>query len=455
MNASAVMPSAPSWRRAAILFVAAVASSFLALVPAHATKIERIVSPGGIEAWLVRDSTVPVVALNFAFTGGSSQDPAGRAGLANMTAALLDEGAGDLDAAAFQERLERQAIEIRFNTDRDHFRGSLRTLTERSGDAFELLRLAITAPRFDAAAIERIRTQLASVLRRETTDPTTIASKTWWSTAFPNHPYGLPTKGTAESLAAIQAGDLRDYARRVLARDRLKVAVVGDIDAAAAGAMLDKVFGALPAKAELTPVAIAQPAGLGRRMVVTFDAPQAVVSMGGVGLPRKHPDYMTAYIVNHILGGGSFTSRLYQEVREKRGLAYGVNTYLYSMQRSALFLGSTQVRADRAGESIAIIEQEIRRMAESGPTADELAKAKDYLMGSYALAFDSSTKIAAQLVQIQIDDLGIDYITRRRDLIDAVTLADARRVAKNLLETGLLTTVVGRPVGVTSTGGPG
>ena len=455
MNASVAVKYAPSWRHAAMVMLAAAAALFCAFTPAEATKIDRIVSPGGIEAWLVRDSTVPVVALNFAFSGGSSQDPAGKAGLANMTAALLDEGAGDLDAAAFHERLERQAIEIRFSTDRDHFRGSLRTLTERSGDAFELLRLALTAPRFDAAAVERIRTQLASVLRRESTDPNTIASKAWWSTAFPNHPYGMPTKGTPESLAAIQIPDLRDYARRVVVRERLKIAVVGDIDAEAAGAMLDKVFGALPAKPELTSVANAQPAGLGRRMVVPFDAPQAVVSVGGVGLPRKHPDYMTAYIVNHILGGGSFTSRLYQEVREKRGLAYGVNTYLYSMEHSALFLGWTQVRADRTGDSIAIIEQEIRRMADSGPTADELAKAKDYLMGSYALAFDTSTKIAAQLVQIQIDDLGIDYITRRRDLIDAVTAEDARRVAKNLLETGLLTIVVGRPVGVTSTGGPG
>jgi zinc protease len=179
------------------------------------------------------------------------------------------------------------------------------------------------------------------------------------------------------------------------------------------------------------------------------------VSLGGIGLPRRHPDYMTAYIVNHILGGGSFTSRLYQEVREKRGLAYGVNTYLYAMQHSALFLGWTQVRADRAGDSIKIIQDEIRQMAEKGPTAEELAKAKEYLMGSYALAFDTSTKIAAQLVQLQIDDLGIDYIERRAALIQSVTLEDAKRVAKTVLETGLFITVVGRPTGVTSSGGPG
>ncbi|HEX2216340.1 MAG TPA: pitrilysin family protein, partial [Xanthobacteraceae bacterium] len=373
--------------------------------PAQATKIERLVSPGGIEAWLVRDATVPLVAVQFAFAGGSSQDPAEKAGLSNMVSALLDEGAGELDAAAFQEQLERQAIELRFHADRDHFRGSLRVLSEKRDAGFDLLRLALTAPRFDSEAVERIRTQIGAQLRRESTDPSEITSKVWWSTAFAGHPYGHPTKGTPESIVSIAIDDLKNYAQRVLARDQLKVAIVGDIDTGAAGAMLDRVFGGLPAKAELKTIVPALPSGLGRRVVVSFDTPQAVVSLGGVGLPRKHPDFMAAFVVNHILGGGSFTSRLYQEVREKRGLAYGVSTYLYPMEHSALFMGWTQVRADRAGESIKIMEAEIQRMAESGPTADELAKAKDYLKGSYALRFDSSTKIAAQLVQIQIDNL--------------------------------------------------
>jgi zinc protease len=198
-------------------------------------------------------------------------------------------------------------------------------------------------------------------------------------------------------------------------------------------------------------VPYALPTGLGHRTVIELDVPQAVVSFGGVGLPRKHPDFITAYVVNHILGGGSFTSRLYQEVREKRGLAYGVSTHLYPLERSALLSGWTAVRADRTGEAVELIEAEFRQMAESGPTEEELAKAKDYLKGSYALRFDTSTKIAAQLVQIQVDDLGIDYIERRNRLIDGVTLDDAKRVAKSLLSTGQLVIVVGKPKGMTST----
>lgn len=422
---------------------------------AHATNIERVVSPKGIEAWLVRDATVPLIAVDFAFAGGTSQDPADKPGVAHITSTLLDEGAGNLDAAAFQDAMERNAVELRFRADRDHFRGSLRALSERKDQSIELLRLALTAPRFESEAIERMRAQVLAELRREASNPSDLASKAWWSTAFPGHPYGRPEKGTLDSVAQIGAADVKTYARQVLTRDRLKVAIVGDIDANAAGALLDRVFGELPATSELSSTPEAKPAGLGRRLVVTFDTPQAVVSFGGPGLPRKHPDFMTAFVVNHILGGGSFTSRLYQEVREKRGLAYGVSTALYPMEHSALFVGWTQVRADRAGDSIGIIEAEIRRMAEEGPTDEEIARAKEYLTGSYALRFDTSTKIAGQLVQIQIDDLGIDYINKRNALIEAVTKADAKRVAKSLLDAGLLITVVGRPVGVTSTGGPG
>jgi zinc protease len=447
--------SAAASRRPLLAMLAVAALAWLVVMPAaHATTIERVVSPKGIEAWLVHDQTVPLIALNYAFTGGTSQDPADKAGLAYMVSSLLDEGAGDLTSRAFQDKMEADAIELRFNASRDHFTGSLRTLASRRDTAFELLRLALNAPRFDTDAVERIRNQIAVVLRRESANPSDIVTKAWWSNAFPNHPYGQPQSGTPESIARIRVGDLRGYVHHVFARDHLKIAIVGDIDAAGAGALIDKAFGDLPAKAELTKVADAKPAGVGRRIVVDFDVPQSIISFGGPGLARKDPDFMAAYLVNHILGGGSFTSRLYQEVREKHGWAYGVNTYLYPMDHSALFSGWTQVRSERAGDALNLIEAEIRRMADSGPTADELTKAKAYLKGSFALQFDTSTKIAAQLVQLQLLDLGIDYINRRNELIDAVTLDNAKRVAKRLLQGGLLVAVVGRPAGITATPTP-
>ena len=426
----------------------------LLAAPALATTIERVVSPGGIEAWLVHEPAVPMIAIDFAFVGGAAQDAPAKGGTATLVASLLDEGAGDLDAKTFHARLERKAIELGFQAERDTLRGTLRTLTENKDEAFEYLRLALTQPRFDQSDVEVIRAQILSMLRRATTSPTDIANLRWWQVAFADHPYGRPVNGTLESVPAVTIADLKDYTHRVLARGSLKVAVVGDIDAETVKAMLDRVFGELPAQPDLKPVPNVSPQGLGRRIVVKLDVPQAVVAFGGPGIARKDPDFMAAYIVNHILGGGAFSSRLYQEVREKRGLAYSVYDSLVWLNHSALFLGGTATRADRASETLEVIDKEIHRLAEEGPTEDELTKAKAYLNGSFVLNLDTSSKIAALLVQLQLDGLGIDYFSRRPEMINAVTLEDARRVAKRMLDGGMLVTVAGRPEGLASTSAP-
>jgi zinc protease len=417
---------------------------------ASAMTIEKIVSPSGIHAWLVREHAVPLVSLNYAFHGGASQDDAAKAGTASLASNLLDEGAGKLDSKAFQERLEDHAIELGFDVGRDYFRGSLRTLNEHRDEAFNLLHLALTEPRFDPDAVERVRGQVLAGLRRETTNPNMLASRRWWRTAFPDHPYGRESKGTLETVPRITAADLRGYVKNVFARSELTVSIVGDIDAATAGKLIDRAFASLPKQNKLKPVPAAKPTNLGQQIVIDVNVPQAVVNFGGQGIARQDPDFIAGYIVNHILGGGSFSSRLYKEVREKRGLAYGVSDSLVWFRRAAVVIGGTATRGDRTADALKVIEHEIKRMAESGPTADEMAAAKDYIKGSYALSLDTSSKIAAQLTQIQLDKLGIDYIQRRDKLIDAVTVADAKRVAKRLYGGGLLVTVAGRPKGLTS-----
>src|ERR1700687_192398 len=249
------------------IFVAAVAAlATLSAAPASAMQIEKIVSPSGIEAWLVREQSAPLVALNYAFIGGSSQDAADKAGTANLAADLLDEGAGDLDAKTFHERLESRAIELTFNVSRDYFRGSLRTLNEHRDEAFDLLRLALTQPRFDTESVERVRGQELSSLRRDSKNPNELASRSWWAAAFPDHPYGRESKGTLQTVPNITADDMRDYVRRAFARNELKISIVGNIDAKPAGALIDRAFAGLPAKNDLKPVADATPRGLGRRI---------------------------------------------------------------------------------------------------------------------------------------------------------------------------------------------
>ena len=436
--------------RVVSLAAAIAATSIMFVASAGATTIERVISPGGIEAWLVHERAVPLIAVEFAFVGGAVQDPPGKAGTAALAASLLDAGAGELDSVAFTDRLERKAIQMNFSAQRDTIHGTMRTLTENRDDAFELLRLAVTVPRFDAKDVEISRAQILSLLRRETTSPTDIASQRWWETAFEGHPYGRPVNGTSETVSSISIADLKSYAHRVLARQNLKIAVVGDIDVETLKVLLDRTFGALPEKPELYPIANVAPRGLGRRIEVSLDVPQTVVDFGGPGISRQDPDFMAAYLINHILGGGSTDSRLYQEVREKRGLAYSVSDSLVWLDHAAVMLGGTATRADRAGETVDLIEKEIRHFAEDGPTAGELVEAKRYLNSAFVLNLDSSTKIAALLVQLQLDGFGTDYISRRTAMIEAVTLDDARRVAKRLLDKGLLVTVVGKPQGFAS-----
>lgn len=432
-------------RRVACGLAISLSLTLAAASPSHAAaRIQHLISPGGIEAWFVQDATVPLIAMEYAFTGGAAQDPADKPGVANLVANLLDEGSGDLDSKTYHERLERRAIELSFSANRDAFRGSLRMLRDTKDEAFDLLRMALTSPHFEQVDVERIRSQIISTLRRDTTNPTALAGRKFLEVAFADHPYGRQTNGTLESVPTITVPDMKDYVRRVLARDTLKIAVVGDIDPSTLGKLLDQTFGALPAKASLTPVPDAEVARPPQRAFVPLDVPQTVITFGGPGVKRGDPKFMAAYIVNHILGGGGLSSRLYREVREKRGLAYSVYESLLWMDHSAAFVGSTGTRADRAGDTIEAVEKEVRRIAEEGPTQKELDEAKSYLKGSQMLALDTSSKLAQALLQYQLDKLPIDYIEKRNAIIDAVTLDDAREAAKRLWSKGLLTIVVGR-----------
>jgi len=440
-----VMKPEPGMRQIGLLVAACLAMTVWTSAPARAAaKIQHLISPGGIEAWFVQDATVPIVAMEFAMSGGAAQDPDGKSGVANMVADLIDEGSGDLDSRTFHERLERRAIELNFSVSRDFFRGSLRMLRDDKDEAFDLLRMSLSSPHFDGADVERIRTQVLSGLKRETSNPSALASRKFLELAYGDHPYGRPTNGNLQSVPRITVADLKDYVGRVLTRERLKIAVVGDIDAASLGRLLDQTFGGLPARSSLAPVPDIDATQPPQRAFIPLDVPQTVVTFGGPGIKRSDPDFMPAFVVNHILGGGSLSSRLYREVREKRGLAYSVYESLLWMDHSAMFVGNTGTRADRAGETVDAVTSEVRRIAEEGPTKQELDEAKSYLKGSRMLSLDTSAKLAGALLQYQLDHLPIDYIERRNALVDAVTLEDAKRAAQRLWGHGLLTVVVGR-----------
>jgi zinc protease len=437
---------------ARIFITVAVAAALLAPGAASAVTVERVVSPGGIEAWLVRDAMVPLVAIEFSFRGGAALDPPGKAGLADMTTSLLDEGAGDLESQAFQQKLSDLAVEMSFSAGADTIRGSFKTLNRNRDDAVELLRLALASPRFDAQAVERIRQQILAALARRSTDPDEIAGRVWWKAVFPDHPYGAPVEGTPQSIAAVTVADMRRLVSERFARDQLIVGVVGDITPDELGPLLDRAFGGLPADGEPTNLAQATLRAAGQTFIVRQDVPQSVVVFGHAGVKRDHPDYYAAYVMNYVLGGGGFSSRLYDEVREKRGLAYSVYSYISPLDAVAVHSGGVSTENSRVGESLSVIRAEWTRMRDHGVTDEELKDAKTYLTGSFPLRFTSTGRIARMLVGMQYNDLGIDYIDRRNAYIEAVTKDDVARVAKSLLKPDELTiVVVGDPQGVEAT----
>lgn len=417
-----------------LLGAATIALSLLLPASAEAVDIQTVTSEGGIKALLVEDHTNPLIAMDFAFQGaGSAQDPEGKAGLANLLSGLLDEGAGDIESAEFQQRLDDLGVSLSFDASRDEFKGSINAITEFSGEAFDLAALALSEPRFDEEPVSRIRGQIATGIRASENDPGELASEAFRETLFPNHPYGEPSEGTIESLDAISASDLDRFVDEKFAKDNLIVGVVGDITPERLKTVLDQVFGDLPETAQLNEVADIEPE-FGERVAIDLAVPQTTIQFALPGVKRDDPEFFAAYLMNHILGGGSFTSRLYEEIREKRGLAYGAGSWLASYEHAAILGASTATRADAAEESIRIIREELTRMAKDGPTEEELAKAKTYVKGSYAVRnLDSSGAIASTLVGIQLDDLGTDYIDKRQDEIDAVTMDQVKAAAQKLL----------------------
>jgi zinc protease len=410
-------------------------------------RVEEVVSASGVRAYLIREPRIPFLALSFHVRGGGALDPAGREGLAYMASGLLDEGAGPYDSQAFRAQLEDHAIRLQIEADRDGVQGDLRTLTAHREQAFELLRLALTEPRFDAEPVERVRSQILADLRRREADPDYLASRGWFAAAFPHHPYGRPSRGTPESIAAVTAEDCRNFAARHLARDRLLVGVSGDITAEELRPLLDATFGGLPAASDLPAVARVAPI-VGRVEVQRLTIPQSVVIFGHAGMERQDPDYYAAHVANYILGGGGFSSRLLEEVREKRGLAYSAYSYLHELDAAPLWLGGVATNNEQVAQSLAIVRGELVRMAQGDLGAADLANAKTYLTGSFPLRLTSNDQVAKMLVGMLVHDLGQDFLDRRNGLIEAVTLDDLKRVSARLFSGELLVSVVGDPVGL-------
>lgn len=431
-----------------IRYVAALVLSFAALPAWAEIEIEEVTSPGGVTAWLVEEQSIPFVALELRFRGGSSLDEPGKRGASYLMAGLLEEGAGELDARSFTRAVEGLAASFDYDVYDDTFTVSAKFLTENRAEAVDLLRASLVEPRFDDEAIERVRAQVASIIRSDMTDPEEIAGEAFSSRVYGDHPYATPQEGTLESVAALTRDDLVAAWQNALTRDRLFVGAAGDITPEELASLLDDLLGGLPETGRDLPPD-AELNFDGGTHVVEFDTPQSVAVFGQPGMAQDHPDFFAAYLLNTIIGGGGFESVLMQEVREKRGLTYGVYSFLLDKDGAKLWMGSVSSANDRVAEAVQVVRDEWARIARDGVTAEQLEAAKKYMTGAYPLRFDGNGRIANIIAGMQLNGMPIDYAATRNDKVEAVTLEQVNRVARELMQPEKLTFVVtGKPEGL-------
>lgn len=418
----------------------------LSIGQAWAVEIQDITSDKGINAWLVEDYSVPIVTMKFSFDAGSAQDPKGKEGIVNLMSSLLDEGAGDLDSAAFQEQMDLKGLELSYSSSIDTFSGTMRVLEADLEDAIKLVTLSLNEPRFDQKPLDRIRGQIITNIRSEKNDPNYLAGREWAARVWGDHAYGSEDTGTEESLNTIVRADIEAMRNIVFARDGLKIGIVGAISADKATSMIDIIFGALPEKTNRLMVEDTKPK-LDQVFNYAYDLPQTNIQLMFPGVKRDAPEFFDTFMMSHILGGGTFSSRLYKSVREERGLAYGVNASLAPRDHATAFYISTATGADRAEETVQVIYDEIQKLIKEGVGETELQSAKNFVKGSYAIRnLANSSAIASTLVGLQEADLGIDYINRRNDYIDGVTAEGVQAAASRLLSAAPAMMILGKDI---------
>jgi len=427
-----------SWPTVALV-LAFVAASF---APAQAANIQNIDLGKAAQVWFAEDHTVPIISFNISLPAGSAYDPPGKAGLATFAGSMIDEGAGGLDSKAFHEALANRAISFSARADRDYLVISISTLKENAPEAMHLLQLALTRPRFETDALTRVRAQIIQSLQQDQAEPQRLAARGFTREFFGGHAYAHPTSGEIDSVSSITQADLRNFARSHWVKNGLKVAVAGDITAPALTKLLAETF--LPVSgASVAPLPNVGRLGAPGIHVVPLPVPQPTAAFGLPGVMRHDPDFIPGYVANYILGGGGFSARLMEEVRVKRGLTYGISTSLTAYNKAAVWQGSVATRADAVRQTVQVVKETLAEFAANGPTQQELDDAKTYLTGSFPLAFASNSGTASQLGTFQRQNLDIGYVARRNSLIQAVTLADVKRVSKRLFDPARLTVVIG------------
>jgi zinc protease len=421
---------------------------------AMTTKVQEFKTPAGLKGWLVSTPDIPVLTVQLTFlNAGDKNNPKGMAGLSDFISAMMDEGAGAYDAQAFKQLLLEKNIQFRASSSSDHFSIQLRCTKDNIADLFDIMKLILFQLRFDKAAMDRIKQQMQTSLQQSLHAESTVVMDAFRQQAFPNHPYGTGTQTHLDDMPAITKEAMEQYIKDWFTQENLQITVAGAIDESQLSKHLDDILGKLPTTGHKNTVGHKDLITPGDVKVVDMDIPQSVIVFYQPGIARSDPDFYATYILCKILGDGGFKSRLWDEVREKRGLAYYIDADLKWSPHANYLVGSTGSANASVKEVIDLIRQEWEKILEKGVTQEELDFVKERMIGSYPLGFTSTKQIAGVLNQYQQDGLAPDFIAQRNNYIKKIALDDVNRVAKKLIQPKNLSfIVVGKPEGILSKG---
>ncbi len=410
--------------------------ALLFAAPAQAAiEVETVRVGHGVRAWYAASDTVPVVDIEISFEGaGYASDPAGKEGRSALAAAMLTEGAGSYDALAFAQAMEDGAIEITASSSADRLSIHVRALREQAQRAGELLAMALQQPRFAPEDMGRVKAELSTMLVRLDESAGYRSSRLLATHAFAGHPYANPPYGTADSVAALTADDLRQFLATYATRSTVKIAAAGDVDGGMLDDMLDPFVAALGENENDAYIAPAKMKGAGEQLRETMPVPQTVVQFVAPGVARGDKKFYAASILNHALGGDGLIARLARGVRQEKGLVYSIGSSLDARRGAALIGGQFATRNASAAEGIAVVKSVLQDVHDRGLTTQECEDARTYVLGSQMLRLDSSEDVASTLLSMQIYGLGKDYLEKREDYIGDVSCADVNALARELLD---------------------
>ena len=415
--------------------------------------IEHWTQPSGAQVWLVQSPGIPMVDVQLDFDAGSRRDPQDKAGLASAMAMMAAKGikpAGDvpaLDENGLGQAWADLGASFGANAGRDSFTYGLRSLTQPDllQKAVALAARQIATPSWPDAVWQRDRERISAAIKEADTRPGTIASKAFRKDVYGTSPYGYQT--TVDSLAKIDISAMQDFHRQLIAACRAKVSVVGAVSRQQADTMVKQLLGPLQAAngndcTQLPEVAKVQDLAGPKVENIPFESAQAQVIVGQPGIARNSPDFLAVMLGNHILGGGGFSSRLMEEVREKRGLTYGVSSdFSPGLDRGAFVIG-LQTRPDQAAEALKVSQDVLRKFIAEGPTEKELKAAKDNLIGGFALRIDSNRKLLGNVSNIAWNGLPLDYLEHWTDRIQALSTKDVKEAMQRMVQPERMVTVI-------------